>query len=158
MQTSSSLVSLNDVLARSSLRAVGFGRPPALRNKVHIKRWYDCGIEVRMKVADIERKARRILQDTYRDAYRWNSDDIRDAVQEGVRALNAVRPETRYVDGRLVDVVEIGDGDVFPVDMRFEDAIVCFVVHKCYLSDSSDTANQQLSDFYLEKFNTKAQI
>ena len=111
-----------------------------------------------MKVSRIEKKARRILMDAY-EPYRWESDEIRDAVQEGVYALNAMRPETRYVDGRLVDVVEIEDeSDDFPIDSRFEEALVCFVVHKCYLDDNTDTVNAQLAEQYLGKFTTKAQL
>lgn len=110
-----------------------------------------------MKVSTIERKARRILMDTY-EPYRWESGEIRDAVQEGVYALNAMRPETRYVDGRLVNVVEISEDGSFQIDSRFEEALVYFVVHKCYLDDSSDTVNQQLAEQYLGKFNTKAQL
>lgn len=110
-----------------------------------------------MTVSTIERKARRILQDTF-EPYRWGSDEIRDAVQEGIYALNAIRPETRYVDGRLVDVVEIEEDGSFPIDGRFEEALVYFVVHKCYLDDNTDTVNAQLAEQYLGKFNTKAQI
>ena len=111
-----------------------------------------------MKVSTIEKKARRILMDTY-EPYRWESGEIRDAVQEGVYALNAIRPETRYVDGRLVDVVEIDEeSDDFQIDSRFEEALVYFVVHKCYLDDNTDTVNAQLAEQYLGKFNTKAQL
>ena len=110
-----------------------------------------------MKVSDIERKARRILADTF-EPYRWSSEEIRDAVQEGVGALNALRPETRCVDGKLVDFMEIGDVDTFPIAARFEEALVCFVVYKCYLDDDTDTVNAQLSDRYLGMFTTKAQL
>lgn len=112
-----------------------------------------------MTVAEIERKARRILQDTVAE-YRWTSADIRDALQEGVYALNAIRPETRYVDGLLRDVIALPKTDDARIDVndRYEEALVFYVVYKCYLVDDTDTVNQQLAETYLGKFNTKAQL
>lgn len=110
-----------------------------------------------MKVEDIERKARRILQDEFEEC-RWSHEEILEAVQDGIHALNAVRPETRYVDGRLVDFVEIGEDGSFPIDRRFEEALVYFTVYRCYLDDDADTVNAQLAESYLGKFNTKAQL
>lgn len=112
-----------------------------------------------MTVKTITDKARRILQDT-QSPFRWESAEIREAVQEGLDALGAIRPETRYVDGRLLDVVLLPEGDEteLPVHRRYEEALVYFVVHKCYLDDDTDTVNAQLSDMYLGKFMTKAQM
>ncbi len=112
-----------------------------------------------MTVADIEKKARRILRDTVEE-YRWTSESIRDCLAEAVRTLNAVRPETRYVDGALTDGVELPASDDAEIGIhdRFEEALVYYVVHKCYLDDDSDTANAQLSADYLSKFNVKAQL
>lgn len=112
-----------------------------------------------MTVAGIENKARRILQDTVEE-YRWTSEEIRDCLAEAVRTLNAVRPETRYVDGALTDGVEVPASDSAAIDIedRFEEALVYYVVHKCYLNDDSDTVNAQLAADYLSKFNVKAQL
>ena len=114
-----------------------------------------------MTVNEIEIEARRILKDE-ESPYRWESGEIRDALQSGIIALNSIRPETRYVNGRLVDFValpEVGATDQsFEIHPRFKDALVCFVVHKCYLDDDTDTANQALAESYLAKFNTKAQL
>lgn len=112
-----------------------------------------------MTVADIETKTRRILQDTVEE-YRWTSEEIRDSIAEAVRTLNAVRPETRYVDGALTDGIALPSADdaAIGVDDRFEEALVYYVVHKCYLNDDSDTVNATLAADYLSKFNVKAQI
>lgn len=112
-----------------------------------------------MTVSEIEKKARRILRDTERE-YRWTSSEMREALQEGVYALNAVRPETRYVGGHLVDGVALPESDSAPVDVpdRYAEALVYYVVHKCYLTDDADTVNQQLAEAYLGKFNTKSQL
>lgn len=112
-----------------------------------------------MTVKSVEEKARRILQDTEKE-YRWSSKEMRDSLQEGVYALNAIRPETRYVDGELFDTVELPDSDTeeLTIKNRYEEALVYYVVHKCYLNDSTDTANAQLAEMYLGKFNTKSQL
>lgn len=117
-----------------------------------------------MTFDNIERKARRILQDDQGAAenYRWSSSEMRDHLQEGIYSLHAIRPETRYVNGVLCDAVIIptaeDEAQDFPVDARFEEALVYFVVHKCYLDDDPDIANGRLAELYLGKFNTKAQL
>lgn len=112
-----------------------------------------------MTVASIEIAARRLLQDDHAP-YRWESAEIRDAIQEGVGALNAIRPETRYVNGELVDYVVLPAADDAAIDVedRFAEALAYYVVYRCFLDDATDTANQQLADSYLGKFNTKAQL
>jgi hypothetical protein len=112
-----------------------------------------------MTIKSVEEKARRILQDT-EEEYRWSSEEMRDALQEGVYALNAIRPETRYVNGELFDAIELpaSDTEELTIKNRYEETLVYYVVHKCYLDDSSDTANAQLAEMYLGKFNTKSQL
>lgn len=112
-----------------------------------------------MTVKVIEQEARRILQDSVQP-YRWSSSEIRDAVQEGVCALNAIRPETRYIDGSLVDYVVIPESDTadIAINRRYREALVFYAVYKCYLNDAADTVNAQLSELYLGKFNTKSQL
>lgn len=112
-----------------------------------------------MTVATIEKKARRLLQDTIEE-YRWSSAQIRDSLVEAIRTLNAIRPETRYVDGLLVDGIRLPDDDstTIAVEDRYEEALVYYVVHKCYLDDDSDTVNATLATDYLSKFNVKAQL
>lgn len=112
-----------------------------------------------MTISGIEIKARRILQDTH-TPYRWETDQIRDAVQEGVGELNRIRPETRYTEAGLVDRITLPEEDSEPIALndRYETAIVYYVVYKCYQIDDTDTVNAQLAESYLGKFNTKAQI
>lgn len=115
-----------------------------------------------MTIEDIETEARRILNDTFEE-YRWASSEIESHLQEAIGALNAIRPETRYVNGALVDFVELPQGDdrresQLAIHPRYREALVYYVVHKCYLDDDTDTANQALAESYLAKFNTKAQL
>ena len=114
-----------------------------------------------MNFQTIEAKARRIINDTA-EPYRWESSELRDHLQTGVHALHAIRPETRYVNGLLTDFVAVPDAEAedqsFPIDVRYEEALVYFVVYKCYLDDDTDESNQALAEAYLGKFNTKAQL
>lgn len=114
-----------------------------------------------MRFEVIERKARRILQDADKP-YRWPSDELREHLQEGVYALHAIRPDTRYVNGLLVDAVIVPSAEDevqdFPIDSRFEETLVYFVAYKCYLDDDADTVNANLAESYLGKFSTKAQL
>lgn len=114
-----------------------------------------------MTVDTITAKSRRILQDTV-EPYRWSSDEIRKYLDEGILSLHRVRPETRYVNGLLNDRVEIpapeDEDQRITIDACFEEALVYFVVYKCYLVDDTDTVNAQLAEMYLQKFNTKAQL
>lgn len=112
-----------------------------------------------MTVSNIENSARSILQDT-QSPYRWSSAEMREALQDGVYALNAVRPETRYVNNVLCDMVELPAGDTAKIAIhpRYKEALVFYVVYKCYLNDDADTVNAQLAETYLAKFNTKSQL
>ena len=114
-----------------------------------------------MNFQTIESKARRILNDTA-EPFRWESSELRDHLQMGVYALHAICPTTRYVGGELVDFVAVPDAEAaeqeFPIDRRYEEALVYFVVHKCYLDDDVDESNQAPAESYLGKFNAKAQM
>ena len=112
-----------------------------------------------MTVADIENSARRILQDM-QEPYRWASEEMREVLQEGVAALNAIRPETRYVGGNLYDFIKLPESDTEEISIkpRYREALVFYVVYKCYLVDNTDTVNAQLAEMYLGKFNTKSQL
>lgn len=112
-----------------------------------------------MTVSDIENSARRILQDT-QEPYRWTTEEMREALQEGVAALNAIRPETRYVGGSLYDFIKLPESDTEEISIkpRYREALVFYVVYKCYLVDNTDTVNAQLAEMYLGKFNTKSQL
>lgn len=111
-----------------------------------------------MTVSEIEARARKILLDD-KEPYRWSSQDIREEIADAVRHVQSVRPETRYVNGALKDYcLPENDGDEMEMDGRFREALVYYVVYKCYLYDDTDTVNAQLADSYLAKSNTYAQI
>ena len=65
-------------------------------------------------------------------------------------------PETYAISGLCRFFAS--DVQDFPVDNRFEEALVYFVAYKCYLDDDADTVNANLAESYLGKFSTKAQL
>ena len=112
-----------------------------------------------MNVNDIETRVRRILNDDT-EPYRWTHDAIRDDVHDAIIYLHSIRPETRFVNGKLNDYVELptDDGANIDVEQRFFEGIVFYVVHKCYLSDDPDTINANLSESYLAKAKERFQL
>lgn len=111
-----------------------------------------------MTVQEIENRARSILLDEV-EPYRWSKEVIREELVDAVRHMQSVRPETRYVDGRLTDYT-LPDEDDEPLlcEDRFREALVYYVVYKCYLTDDTDTVNAQLAENYLTKSNQYLQI
>lgn len=112
-----------------------------------------------MTKQQIELRTRRILMDT-QEPYRWTSEAIHDEISDAIHHLNSIRPETRYIDGQLVDFVPIPEGmdEDISINQRFLESIVYYIVYKCYLIDDTDTVNAQLAEMYLQKSNTYAQL
>lgn len=108
--------------------------------------------EKTMTIKDISRRARELLNDNV-TPYRWSAETMREALRDAVRRLNSVQPATRYVNGALLDGVVVPEDvdENFPIDGRYREAIVFYVVAKCYQSDSPDTANAQLAESFLAK-------
>lgn len=102
-----------------------------------------------MTINEIINAARPILQDTQLP-YRWEDSFIRDMLDEGVILLNSEVPSTRYVDGLVRDRVELplDYNEEFPVSFRYREALVYFVVSRCYRVDDTDTVNAQLAENY----------
>ena len=113
-----------------------------------------------MTASEVFTRVRRILRDEQVDESetRWSDDELRDALDLGLSALASAAPSTRYVDGQLVDRVELpeSDDESFPVDRRYAAALAHFVCHWCYQRDEADTANAQLSEYHLGRFNAGA--
>lgn len=112
-----------------------------------------------MTVVKIESEVRRLVQDA-EQPYHWSSSQLKDNLKMAVKALHKVRPETRYVDGLLVDCVMIPDLDTDPIsiDERFEDALVYYTAYLAYSDDCTDPVSKQLADDFLAKFNAFAQM
>lgn len=112
-----------------------------------------------MTVVKIESEVRRLVQDA-EQPYHWSSSQLKDNLKMAVKALHKVRPETRYVDGLLVDCVMIPDLDTdqISIDERFEDALVYYTAYLAYFDDCTDPVSKQLADDFLAKFNAFAQM
>lgn len=118
-----------------------------------------------MTVGQIENEARILLNDTVSAAYRWKEPEVLRAVFDAVRALHAVRPESRYFGLRLATLkapyidddaeyseIEEVRGRELQIDERWRLALIHFVAHRCYEMDNPDTQNANLSARHLETF------
>ena len=126
-----------------------------------------------MTVGDIEEDVRIILNDTYEDAYRFEPKEIFKAMVQGMVNTRNVRPESRYVNGLLVDLTiqvpssfttEPNGGSLktfrertLEMDDRWREAIVFYVVSRMYMKDDADTQNANLVKQYSDLYNTAVQ-
>jgi len=126
------------------------------------------------KVRDIERSVRQIIRDEEPTNYRWSREEVYRFVFDGICELNAIRPETRYVNRVLVTIdkpqqfsqLEQGGLSVQQQDAlldaiasfdiliahKYKDAIVHFVCYRCFMIDSNDMQNMQLSQGHFTLF------
>lgn len=111
-----------------------------------------------MTVASIVSRVRRLLQDE-EAPYHWADEKIKSDLAMSIRALHKVRPETRYVNGLLVDCVTLPtlDTDQVAIDGRFEDALVYHTAYLAYSDDCTDSVSKTLADDFLSKFNAFSQ-
>lgn len=115
-----------------------------------------------MKIKDIEDDARLILLDTYENAYRFQPKEVFSALRKAIVNTHSVRPESRYVNGLLVEFSYPNEGNDeeivrdFDLDIeeRWREALVYYVVYQLYLKDDADTQNLALSKEYFNRYTT----
>ena len=118
-----------------------------------------------MTVKDIEEQARNILLDTDENAYRFTEKEVYLALKQGIAEVKRLRPESRYVNGLLIEydlsvpsVAPAGGwaawaaSQTISMDEFFQQALIFFVVYRMYLKDDADTNNAQLAKEYLAFF------
>jgi len=116
-------------------------------------------------VGSIETSAREIVNDDQEGSYRWLTPAVLRFVWDGVRKLQKIRPESRYVGLRLMSfefpripndadsqAIEEARAEILPVDDRWTDALVDYVAHRCFASDDNDTENARLSAEHMNNF------
>ena len=105
-------------------------------------------------------KVRRLLQDTEDGNYHWTDPQLKADLQTAVRALHKERPETRYVDGNVIDCVLLPSDDSaeISIDPRYEDCLVYYAAYMAYSDDCTDPVSKQLADDFLAKFNMFARM
>ena len=113
-----------------------------------------------MTTTDIINRVRRLVQDTESGNYHWTDEQLKKDIQLAVRALHKERPETRYVDGSVVDyvVLPLANTDAIDIDSRYEDCLAYYAAYMAYSDDCNDPVSKTLADDFLTKFKTFAQM
>ncbi len=122
-------------------------------------------------VNDIEMRVRDTIDDSFSNGYRWNTVKVIRLIYDGIRMLNSIRPESRYVNLVLtaLTVPTLSDAADAPaiagyraaalsIDERWTDAVVHYVAQKCFEMDSSETANADRAQFHKAEFERLARI
>lgn len=110
-----------------------------------------------MTTTSITNRVRRLLQDTD-SPYHWSDANIKTDIQMAIRALHKERPETRYVNGGVIDCVllPVLATDVIDIDDRYEECIVYYAAYLAYSDDCTDPVSKGLADDFLAKFKLLA--
>lgn len=113
-----------------------------------------------MTTAILIERVRRLVQDTDSGNYHWTDAQLKKDIQMAVRALHKERPETRYVDGGVVDYVELPVSDVAEIDIdpRYEDCLAYYAAYMAYSDDCTDPVSKTLADDFLAKFKSFSQM
>ena len=93
-----------------------------------------------MTTQSITDRVRRLIQDTDSQNYHWSDEQIKTDIQFAIRALHKERPETRYVDGSVVDyvVLPLVNTDAIDIDSRYEDCLAYYAAYMAYSDDCTD--------------------
>jgi len=112
-----------------------------------------------MTTTSIIDRVRRLVQDT-ENPYHWTDETLKKDIQASILTLHSVRPETRYVNGSLVDKITLpaSAAESIGIDDRFEECIAYFAAHLAYSDDCTDPVSKALSDDFLAKFNALSKL
>lgn len=95
------------------------------------------------------------------NGYRWTDSKIILFLCQSIKLLGMMRPESRYINGRLTDIDfgSVPDNFIIPNElMRWRDGFVYFAAAKCLEEDSSDTANMQIAADFIGKATSRFQL
>lgn len=126
---------------------------------------------MKLTIAHLLLSIRELLSDKYADAYRWSDATLIRFIYEGIMRLNQVRPESRYVNYKLIDIETpiILDNDEdntvssykekeFPLDSRWSAPVIHYACYRAFQLDESDIMNGQRANEHLGYFNTWSQL
>ena len=101
---------------------------------------------------DVLTKVRTIINDDF-EPYRWSDEVLRVNLQTAAKRLAVSAPHTRYIGNDVVDFVEIPEDGDEPITIpdQYEEGLVYYVAHLCYLKDDPDTNNAELANAYFAK-------
>lgn len=123
---------------------------------------------MKLTIANLLVSIREILSDSYEEAYRWGDAMLIRFIYEGIMKLNQVRPESRYVNYKLIDIdaptiveedsVDSYKEQEFPLDSRWSMPIIHYTCYRAFQLDETDTMNGQRANEHLGYFNTWSQL
>jgi hypothetical protein len=126
---------------------------------------------MKLTIAHLLLSIRELLSDKYEEAYRWSDATLIRFIYEGIMRLNQVRPESRYVNYKLIDIETpiILDNDEdnivgsykekeFPLDSRWSAPVIHYTCYRAFQLDETDTMNGQRANEHLGYFNTWSQL
>lgn len=126
---------------------------------------------MKLTIAHLLLSIRELLSDKYEEAYRWSDATLIRFIYEGIMRLNQVRPESRYVNYKLIDIETpiILDNDEdnivgsykekeFPLDSRWSAPVIHYACFRAFQLDETDTMNGQRANEHLGYFNTWSQL
>ena len=96
---------------------------------------------------------RRLINDLEKD-YRWADEVICGYLHDAVVRLNNARPESRYINKRLTDIVCPEDVGTFVLPGeydRWHQGFVYYAAARCLEEDAADTANKDLANDFMAK-------
>lgn len=95
-----------------------------------------------MTTNDITNKARRIVEDTV-EPYRWPDEEMHEHLQSALRRLAVLAPQTRYVNGIVMDQIPVPDepDESMSLHEKYGEPLALYIAYLCYLNDATDTVN-----------------
>lgn len=106
-------------------------------------------------------EVRALINDSSMSGVRWDDLKIIDFLTQSIVLLGMMRPESKYINGKLVDIDFGFDKSLFIIPnelMRWKDGFVYFAAGKCLEEDSTDTANMQLAADFIGKATSRFQL
>jgi len=103
-----------------------------------------------MTLGDFIPDVRRLVRDTNASLYHYDDGTVLHAVVDGVEALRAQRPESRYVENDIEDIVYPSTSSALAaldanVPRRWRLGVCYFAAGRVLETDTVDTVNAQLS-------------
>ena len=112
-----------------------------------------------MNLGDIVHEVRELVNDQF-ESYRWGNEIILSFLKDSVVRLNNIRPDSRYLNGRIFDIEWPKDLSAFEIPneyLRWKQGFVYYASARCLEMDSSDTNNLTLAQLFMQRAEERFQ-